>query len=246
MKRLTVSELETYSRCPMEYRLKYTMNVPSQSLPTSDNNQLAGNVLGDVVHACICSQLLYPKLSLDQIIQRHLIDRDIMRVVSEQNDIKEMCQRAIHFHKERSWINFQTEVPFVLQLGENTINGTIDFIGQDSEGWHIVDYKTDRLASHKDIPERAKSYELQMMAYAIAAQKSELAPIKDVTLLFLRLNQSVLFPITEQVMTTAQLQIREVATAIGIPNAASTKAPPCRTCPYHHNHMCWEDRLKTA
>lgn len=231
----TVSELEAYARCPMEYFLKYDREVPAQTL---------GSILGDIVHTVIHQLLETPGTRIAEGVDRYATTHEIPHGLIPLNEIETLCTRAIAFHQRRQWQEWRSEVPFALQVGATLVHGTIDFLGRDANGWHIVDYKTDRLASAADMPERAKAYHLQMMAYAAAASRAGIAPLIDTTLLFLRIEDQVVQPITPHDTDNALTTIAKISNCIGQKNWALDATPPCRQCPYHHNQMCWEDRLR--
>lgn len=240
----TVSELEAYARCPMEYFLKYDRKAPAQTFSADPITELPGNVLGDIVHAVIHALLESPSARIAELVDRHATHHEIPHTLIPLEEIETLCTRALAFHHERQWLEWQAEIPFALQAGATLVHGTIDFLGRDANGWHIVDYKTDRLASAADMPERAKAYHLQMMAYAAAASRAGVAPLIDTTLLFLRIEDQVVQPITPQDTDGALLTISKASECIGQKSWAPGAAPPCRQCPYHHNQMCWEDRLQ--
>lgn len=240
----TVSELEAYARCPLEYFLKYNRKVPAQTLDTAPITELPGNLLGDIVHAVIHGLLQSPSAGIAELVDRHASSHEIPHALIPLQEIETLCARALAFHRERQWQEWRAEVPFALQLNATLVHGTIDFLGRDTAGWHIVDYKTDRLASASDMPERAKAYHLQMMAYAAAASRAKIAPLIDTTLLFLRVEDQVAHTIASQDSANALDTIAAILDSIRQKNWDTGSTPPCRQCPYHHNQMCWEDRLK--
>jgi ATP-dependent helicase/DNAse subunit B len=242
--RATVSELEAYARCPMEYFLKYNREVPAQLVSTAPLTELPGNILGDIVHAVIRGRLESPSTRIAELIDHHATSHDIPHALIPLEDIEPLCMRAIDFHHQHQWQEWRAEVPFAIQVNATLVHGTIDFLGRDTKGWHIVDYKTDRLATAADMPERAKSYQLQMMAYAAAANRAGMAPLMDTTLLFLRIEDQVTQKIMPQDTETALARIAAIIENIRQKKWDTDRTPPCRQCPYHHNQMCWEDRLR--
>jgi ATP-dependent helicase/nuclease subunit A len=74
------------------------------------------------------------------------------------------------------------------------IRGYIDCLYQGSAGsWHIADYKTDQV-SLADMPRIAARYEMQLYAYAMAAERALGRPPADLTLHFLRLGKQHVLP----------------------------------------------------
>ncbi len=66
------------------------------------------------------------------------------------------------------------------------LQGFIDCLYRDKDdGWHIVDYKTNRITA-KTLAEIAAQYEMQMLVYALAAEKILKSPPAELVLYFLR------------------------------------------------------------
>lgn len=240
----SVSELEAYSRCPMEYFLKYQRQLPAQVL--GETPDLPGNVLGDIVHAVIRTLLLQEGDNVTEIVRGIALSQEIPFRLIPMAELQTLCGRAMAYHRARGWQEFRVETAFSMKLNDAIVHGTVDFLGRDAQGWHIVDYKTDRLAAKSELAERARSYHLQLMAYARAATKAGVTPITDTTLLFLRLNAPVTEIVTEAALAAADDEMATIIAKSDAENGATGKTPPCRTCPYHHNGLCWEDKLRKA
>lgn len=240
----TVSELEAYARCPTEYFLKYARGVPSQTFDAPILTSLPGNMLGDLVHAVIREKMESPERDVAEIADQIARGREMPAHLMPLGDVETMCARALAHHASQEWNEYRMEVPFVMRLGDTLLHGTIDFLGRNKTGWHIVDYKTDRLASKSVAQERAKSYTLQMQAYAAAATQAGITPLIDTTLLFLRADCTVTYPIASADALATVQTMNGILENIKKENWKTMPTPPCLTCPYHHNRMCREDLLK--
>lgn len=240
----TVSRLESYSRCPMEYYLKYHRGVPAQVVDPEPATTLPGNLLGDLVHGVIREMMAGPDRDVADIVGGIAQEREIPAALISVDEIATWVGRALQYHRARQWTDTRMELPFVMRLGDNLLRGTIDFLGRDAAGWHVVDYKTDRLAARSELAARAKSYALQMQAYAAAATQAGLQPVVDTTLLFLRSDDTITTAIIPKDAAAVRGQMAEIMKKIAGENWKPGPQPPCKTCPYHHNGMCWEDRLK--
>ena len=62
------------------------------------------------------------------------------------------------------------ELPFAYYEGDRLVDGTIDLLYEDDEGWHLLDFKTDRINDPAHIPQLAL-YEEQVRGYARAVQR---------------------------------------------------------------------------
>ena len=73
------------------------------------------------------------------------------------------------------------------------LQGAIDCWYEDAGELVIIDYKTDHVAGAA-LSERAKEYEIQVRAYALALEEIIQKPVKKTVLYFLRANQEVEIP----------------------------------------------------
>jgi ATP-dependent helicase/nuclease subunit A len=72
------------------------------------------------------------------------------------------------------------------QPGGRYLQGFIDCLYRDQAGgWHIIDYKTNNITA-KQLKQEAAKYEMQMLLYALAAEKILKSPPVELTLCFLR------------------------------------------------------------
>jgi hypothetical protein len=66
------------------------------------------------------------------------------------------------------------------------LQGFVDCLFQDATGlWHVIDYKTNQVSS-RALPDLIAKYEMQMLAYGLAAEQALGEPIGGLTLHFLR------------------------------------------------------------
>lgn len=236
---LTVSQLEAFDRCPMEYHLKYRLGVPARNLP-GDPTEIAANRQGDLVHAILQQHYMHPQRALADIQTQVAQERGLTLTAELRDTIDQLCAPVLAEH----WEERCSEIPFVLKLGSALIHGTIDFMGKTADGWEIVDYKTDFLPTRNEVTARATHYELQMTAYAIAAQQASFIPLLQTTLHFLRINEKITVSVTDERLQTGQLHMQKIVAAIATNQTTITTAPPCRNCPFHRNSTCGADRFK--
>ena len=73
------------------------------------------------------------------------------------------------------------------------VEGFINLLIDAPDGITIVDYKTDRLTT-KQVQELGPEHEAQLGLYAWAVGKATGKPVREATLLFLRLQEERRFP----------------------------------------------------
>jgi ATP-dependent helicase/nuclease subunit A len=77
------------------------------------------------------------------------------------------------------------EVPFCANLDDHIVEGKIDLLLEEGEGWIIVDYKTDDV-SGEALENRFQGYREQGMWYAKAVHKATGEKIKEIIFFFVR------------------------------------------------------------
>ena len=128
------------------------------------------------------------------------------------------------------------ELDFTMQVGTAILNGIIDliFCGPDKK-WHIVDYKSGRI-SGVDLTEKASRYELQMVIYAITAQRFTKQLPSEATLYFLREAETYSFKIKPESIDGIESRIailtEQIKTARRIGKFKRRSDEKCKFCPY--------------
>jgi ATP-dependent helicase/nuclease subunit A len=81
--------------------------------------------------------------------------------------------------------------PALAGNGKRYLQGYLDCVYQDADGqWHVLDYKTNQVSAGR-VTALAGEYEMQMLAYGIAAEQATGEVVADVTLHFLRTGEEV-------------------------------------------------------
>ena len=74
-------------------------------------------------------------------------------------------------------------------VGDGIVEGFIDLLFEEEDGFVIVDYKTDAIRSEDEIEQAKTRYRLQGGAYALALSKAAGVTVKEVSFLFLQPNR---------------------------------------------------------
>ncbi|HAU39234.1 MAG TPA: hypothetical protein DCX07_16165, partial [Phycisphaerales bacterium] len=128
------------------------------------------------------------------------------------------------------------ELDFVMQAGPAMLRGQIDVLYQDRAGaWHIVDYKSDRVAPDR-LADHAAGYELQMHAYSLAAGRFLQSSPPDTRLYFLRAGRDVPVTSNPESLNRANDRLVCLAGELIAARRSGTFAPRvsarCAVCPY--------------
>jgi ATP-dependent helicase/nuclease subunit A len=210
---VAVTALADFEHCPMLYRWRYELGVPSRFGPPAGPAQAPGRrpprpgseqtdsppspqrpdhisgagsaslagigpaEMGTLLHRCM--EILdfanpQPAESLVRIAAEELETPSDIRRDAIAQEFAPMLEKFLRHPLGRQVASAAERLPeleFLLQVGPVRLAGQIDLLWRDAAGaWHITDYKSDRVAG-QDLAEYARRYELQMLAYAMAASK---------------------------------------------------------------------------
>lgn len=240
---LSYSQIETFKMCPMHYKLRYILGVP-----TPPSGALA---LGSSIHSTL--KTFYEEIKsgekgteklLKNILKEKWIDDGYISKSHEEESYKKAEQMLGKFFKEdfdKNKIPVLLEQPFVVPLkkaGEKPlkIGGVIDRVDELSGGViEIIDYKTGASPSggQKEVDKN-----LQLSLYALAATRVNEPPLdkkpEKVKLTLYYLEEGVKFSTTR---TAVQLneavdEVFRVRKEIEESDFACSGHPFCSSCEY--------------
>ena len=99
-----------------------------------------------------------------------------------------LCLKTIShplMDRVRRSLRFFREVPFSVSYQEKIVEGKIDLLFEERDGWVIVDYKTDDVSAEA-LEKRFQIYRDQGKWYARAMEKSAGGSVKEVIFFFVR------------------------------------------------------------
>ncbi len=237
----TVTQLESYDNCPMQYYLKYVLGLPASDM-TGDQEEMERNIFGSIVHKALshaiddedelCSIIRAECLKSGAFPDKHMVTRAIKET-----------QKAIDLAGQEEIGQGIREFPFEWQITDATVSGSIDWLKPDEEGLCIIDFKTGEV-DQKRLKTRAQEYDLQLKAYSLAAEAITGEKVIATNLIFPGANLTLPSPMTDKRRDEGRKRIVRIIESIGKRDFKVRKDPPCRTCAFHKNSMCWEDRIK--
>ena len=170
----------------------------------------AGTSIGRAVHAALQVVDLRTGRGLDDIAQAQAAaegvpDRagEIARLVRGALE-SDLVQRAL---KSGRWWR---ETPVAGRVGGGIVDGFIDLLFEEEDGFVVVDYKTDDLKSDAAIEEAMARYRLQGGAYALALNRATGVKVKEVSFLFLNPSRAR----TVDDLSAAMMEAEEAALAL--------------------------------
>lgn len=236
--RLSVSQLDSYSICPMQYYLKYVLGLPASEVTRDETNRIAPNVHGSIVHAMLA------RASEDEEELTAAAESECLAQGVSAARIKEFmadAKAAIRLAGPEDIDKGERELPFEIRAGESTISGTIDWLRPVKGGLEIVDYKTGTEKKAK-LQSKAEQYEIQMQAYSLAAETITGESVVATTLVFPAAGRVVRREMTAARRRAAGDNIERIVAGIEARDYEIKVKPPCEGCIFKRNSMCWEKR----
>lgn len=243
---LAVTAMGDFEHCPMLYRWRYDLRVPTRLLGgksgAGPGDSLDALTLGTLYHRCMELLDVDSPQPAAQLLRQAAADTHIentSHVLSLTGELEEILSNfrshPLNDQLRQAKQTFR-ELDFVLDCGPATLRGQIDLIFQDSDNnWHVVDYKSDRVAA-ADIAAHAERYKLQMLLYCLAAAKYLDIPPAEARLYFLRSGRTHTFDISPEALVTAESYASELAEHLIVAGRsgdfAVTSSDACNYCPY--------------
>ncbi len=163
----SVSELETFDESPQRYHSQYVLRRPHEPV-LGKREGLSASTRGDIIHKMI---EYYGKGQPDpeRLFNNVRIELEIDDVTPEEkSDILEQFKNFLN-SRFASAKGARNEVPFLMKIKGDHVDGKLDMLIEDGSSWEIVDFKT---GESFDPTKSAKKYEFQMHAYALAVAKA--------------------------------------------------------------------------
>ena len=166
---LSVSQIETYNKCPFMYFIKYGLNIkPSYSTELQSNE--IGTLVHHVLELCIDSDLdtdnvIEEFIDHDEIMSKKILESPINRYFIDclKNDIK-ITLHVLKKQSESSLFNIiEKERPISDKLNGLLFKGFVDRVDEFEDYISIIDYKS----SSKDIDLNLamQGFNIQMLVY---------------------------------------------------------------------------------
>jgi DNA helicase-2/ATP-dependent DNA helicase PcrA len=166
---LSVSQIETWLRCPQDFYYRYVLSMPLPPAPQLGYGSLIHEVIERIHEGRAHGQP--PKLEqLLEDVQQNLPQAGYASVRTRERAHKQaaLTVKAVYDRFMHDELPIETEWPFTLELPSLTIRGKIDAVYQTEQGAEIRDFKTGTSAN---TPEKAKSRvsgSQQLTLYALA------------------------------------------------------------------------------
>ncbi len=214
---LTVSQIDDYLRCPLNFYYKHVLCAPEEPSPSRDYGSILHKVIEDINRSLMAGEQIdgdleakliseWPKVGYSSLFQR---ERALKQGLLT---LKQIIKRASGDPEAP----IAVEEPFRISLDDIklTIRGQFDAVFPSNDGVEIRDYKT---STTVDTPERAKaraSASEQLTLYALAWQVLHDELPKLVTLDFIDTGMQGSIKKTQRGIDGAKDRLEKVAEGI--------------------------------
>jgi DNA helicase-2/ATP-dependent DNA helicase PcrA len=216
---ISYSQIQTFLDCPLHYRAKYLLKIPS---PPS-----AASSFGNTIHKTLKDyyQAVQAKASPDilAIFSHNWTPEGYLNSEHARKYFATGSQYLTEFisHRPFSTTPVALEQPFVFHLGKLKVGGKIDRVDILPDGTlEIIDYKT----GTKELDVKSASRDLQLSFYALAATSIRQPPFNrrpdqvKLSLYYFDSQTTISVFQTADQLATAKQQILKMATEIANSN----------------------------
>jgi len=237
--RLSPSAIESYSHCPLRYKLSLDWNLPEEPAAAMQFGQAVHTALMGYFDALRKGKIVDPETVVASFLDefsKAKIDEAYQRELYECNGRRQLLaflkSPAAKPHGKVSGIEHHID----MTVAGAQVVGRIDRVDEDEDGLTIVDYKTGRPKTQDHADES-----LQLSIYALAMQ--QLGPVKAVIFENLEDRSTVATTRTPAQLRKAEEKIAEVAAQIASGEFDAKPGFHCGWCSY--SMICPEQELVT-
>lgn len=234
---ISYSQLQTFAACPLHYKLRYILNLPSPPSPALSYGVSVHGTLRDFFLMQLQKVSLHPEI-IKELLRKNWVNQGFTSKTHEEQTYKQAEMMLTSIAEQILQNPPQTlavELPFNFWLKKLKVGGRIDRIDQLPDGRiEIIDYKTGR-----NVPtEKKVKTDLQLSLYAVAA-----AEVKDnilgkdpadilLTLYYLEDNIKISTTRTREDVEKAKEDIIEKVAAIEKSEFLCSHSIFCKNCEY--------------
>jgi len=234
-KETSVSELETFSLCPLRHHFAYERRVPTA--PAVLGESLDATERGTLLHRALNLLQLRPQDDTREILRSLLFEAGVEPVEAA---VEELAAPLQDYLASAGYARIQnaeedlSELPFMLELKSGSLRGQIDRLIKHRGGWTLIDFKyAGRGHSAKKLLE---SYGFQLKTYALASRRLLQQALNGIEIHVLNHSECHEFHFSEEELDAHQAQLEALASSLAEGGQILSEIrwrPACQACPYH-------------
>ncbi|HOM77863.1 MAG TPA: UvrD-helicase domain-containing protein [bacterium] len=224
---LSYSQIDIYDNCPLQYKYKYILNLPS--LPSHALS------FGNSIHNTLKEfheKLLFNEVSLEELWQIFEKNWEPLGYEDEEHRLERFKSgknllKNYYESLDKSIKPVALEKSFKLKLGTVTLGGRIDRIDNVEGGVEIIDYKTGSEKTQKEVDK-----DKQVTVYALAVKEGMgLNPVK-LSLYFVEGSGKISTTRTQKDMDAIKEEVEKVVELMREGKFDPKPGFHCRWCDY--------------
>ncbi len=151
----------------------------TEAAETPGHRADAGVAWGSFIHALLEHAMRHDhstRADLDRLAQWLTVETpDLRPFIPEALDLVESVSKAPFWQEARAGADVHAEVPFAVRLAPTSdapatiLHGVVDLVYRTSDGWRIIDYKTDQAAADEGV--LLERYRVQLAQYGSAWER---------------------------------------------------------------------------
>jgi DNA helicase II / ATP-dependent DNA helicase PcrA len=237
---LSAHAVESYSTCPLKFKLEKDWKVPGQAAAAMQY----GSAIHTVLRQYYDPSPNAPVLSPDDVIQtfrrefaKFVIDDPVQRALYEKQGDEQL--RTLLKAQPRGSVDVvAAEVSFTFNLGAQKVVGRIDRVDRMADNVvRVIDYKTGAAKT-----KRYAEDSLQLSIYAMGASSLGLVP-RELVFLNLLGNEAVVTARTPAQLEKARFRIQDAARGIAAGEFKPRPGQHCQWCGYRKLCPATEQRV---
>lgn len=235
---VSYSQLQTFQVCPLHYKMRYILNVPTAPSPALSYGVSVHSALRDFFQLIQAKQIVTPDLMYD-LLKKNWIKVGYASKTHEEQSYKQAEQMLFDYAKQalaEKPTPIAIELPFNFWLNKTLkVGGRIDRVDQLPDGKiEIIDYKTGpNVPTDKKVKE-----DFQLAFYALAASEVRESIIHKepdditLTLYYLEANKRLSTTRSKEELQAAKDKILMLVDEISRSEFKCTGGMFCKNCEY--------------
>lgn len=234
---ISYSQIQTFDACPLHYKLKYILNVPTLPSPALSYGVSVHSVLRDFLQL-VKSDSLPKNFDITGLLKQSWIKSGYSSKLHEQQayeQAKKMLQRFAQKTLSNPPNTIAIETPFQFWLDKLKVAGRIDRVDRRTDGGiEIIDYKTG-----SNIPDQKKvdaDFQLTFYALAAASIHDDILPASPekvtLSLYYVESDKKLSTTRTKEELEIARKKIMDKAVEIQQSDFKCSGGMICKNCEY--------------
>ena len=233
---VSYSQLETFSQCPLKYKYRYVLRLPTPPSHVLSFGQTIHRTLRDFHREDLFNPPEADRKPPDvnrllELYQHHWLPEGYESKEHQQKRFEEgqeVLKEYFTKHKGSLGEPVQLEKKFTLRVGGVPLIGSIDRVDKLPDGgFEIVDYKTGKVKEQKYVDKDA-----QLSIYALGAKEALGIEPKSLALYFVEENKKVSTTRSPEQLSKKREEIKEQIEEIKKSEFEPKTSMLCNWCPY--------------